>query len=126
VERAGVRQAGAEARDVADIPAHLNIYTQVIDGSVRRAADVVGAELFAIVQKSPTVTCLLIVTCTDAWNGTLCEVRADERWIEQVLNSAKRAGGVPHSRRPWNHGRIDPAASEGLRIDAHPLTKGIG
>ena len=28
----------------------LNVYTQVIDGSLRRAADTVGSELFTIVH----------------------------------------------------------------------------
>jgi integrase len=47
---------GVPGKVIAQVMGHtkvdttLNIYTQVIDGSVRRAAEVVGAELFTIVQ----------------------------------------------------------------------------
>jgi len=35
----------------AKVDTTLNVYTQVIDGSLRRAADSVGSELFTIVHK---------------------------------------------------------------------------
>ena len=35
----------------AKVDTTLNVYTQVIDGSLRRAADTVGSELFAIVHR---------------------------------------------------------------------------
>ena len=35
----------------AKVDTTLNVYTQVIDGSLRRAADTVGSELFTIVHK---------------------------------------------------------------------------
>jgi integrase len=47
---------GVPGKGIAQVMGHtkvdttLNIYKQVIDGSVRRAAEVVGAELFTIVQ----------------------------------------------------------------------------
>ena len=34
----------------------LNVYTQVVDGSLRRAADTVGSELFTIVHKPEATT----------------------------------------------------------------------
>jgi hypothetical protein len=34
----------------AKVDPTLNVYTQVVDGSLRKAADVVGSELFAIVH----------------------------------------------------------------------------
>ena len=37
----------------AKVNAMLNVYTQVIDGSLRRAADTVGSELFTIVHNRP-------------------------------------------------------------------------
>ena len=36
----------------AKVDTTLNVYTQVVDGSLRKAADVVGSELFTIVHKS--------------------------------------------------------------------------
>src|ERR1700704_6266304 len=36
----------------ANVDTTLNVYTQVIDGSLRRAAETVGSELFTIVHKS--------------------------------------------------------------------------
>jgi hypothetical protein len=36
----------------AKVDTTLNVYTQVVDGSLRRAADTVGSELFTIVHKS--------------------------------------------------------------------------
>ena len=36
----------------AKVDTTLNIYTQVVDSSLRRAADTVGSELFTIVHKS--------------------------------------------------------------------------
>jgi hypothetical protein len=35
----------------AKVDTTLNVYTQVLDGSLRAAVDTVGAELFRIVQK---------------------------------------------------------------------------
>ena len=35
----------------AKVDTALNVYTQVVDGSLRRAADTVGSELFTIVHK---------------------------------------------------------------------------
>ena len=35
----------------AKVDTTLNVYTQVVDGSLRRAADTVGSELFTIVHK---------------------------------------------------------------------------
>ena len=35
----------------AKVDTTLNVYAQVIDGSLRRAADTVGSELFTIVHK---------------------------------------------------------------------------
>ena len=35
----------------AKVDTTLNVYTQVVDGSLRRAADMVGFELFTIVHK---------------------------------------------------------------------------
>ena len=37
----------------ANIDTTLNVYTQVLDGSLREAANKIGAELFTIVQSSP-------------------------------------------------------------------------
>ena len=37
----------------ADVDTTLNIYTQVMDGSLREAANKIGAELFTIVHSSP-------------------------------------------------------------------------
>ena len=34
----------------AKVDTTLNVYTQVVDGSLRRAADTVGSELFTIVH----------------------------------------------------------------------------
>jgi hypothetical protein len=39
----------------AKVDTTLNVYTQVVDGSLRRAADMVGSELFTIVHKSGKV-----------------------------------------------------------------------
>ena len=36
----------------AKVDTTLNVYTQVVDGSLRKATDAVGSELFAIVHKS--------------------------------------------------------------------------
>ena len=36
----------------AKVDTTLNAYTQVVDGSLRKATDAVGSELFAIVHKS--------------------------------------------------------------------------
>jgi hypothetical protein len=35
----------------AKVDTTINVYTQVIDGALRRAADTVGSELFTIVHK---------------------------------------------------------------------------
>jgi len=36
----------------ANVDTTLNVYTQVLDGSLRAAADKVGSELFTIVHKT--------------------------------------------------------------------------
>jgi len=41
----------AQLVGLAKVDTTLNVYTQVIDGSLRRAADTVGSELFTIVHK---------------------------------------------------------------------------
>jgi hypothetical protein len=51
-------EKGAPGKVIAQLMGHakvdttLNVYTQVVDGSLRRAADTVGFELFTIVHKS--------------------------------------------------------------------------
>jgi integrase len=51
-------EKGVPGKVIAQLMGHakvdttLNVYTQVIDGSLRRAADAVGSELFTIVHKS--------------------------------------------------------------------------
>ncbi len=51
-------EKGVPGKVIAQLMGHakvdttLNVYTQVVDGSLRRAADVVGSELFTIVHKS--------------------------------------------------------------------------
>jgi hypothetical protein len=51
-------EKGVPGKVIAQLMGHakvdttLNLYTQVVDGSLRKAADVVGSELFAIVRKS--------------------------------------------------------------------------
>jgi hypothetical protein len=50
-------EKGVPGKVIAQLMGHakvdttLNVYTQVIDGSLRRAADTVGSELFTIVHK---------------------------------------------------------------------------
>ncbi len=50
---------GVPAKVVAQLMGHanidttLNVYTQVLDGALREAANKIGAELFTIVQSSP-------------------------------------------------------------------------
>ncbi|HET9387210.1 MAG TPA: site-specific integrase [Gemmatimonadales bacterium] len=50
-------EKGVPAKVIAQLMGHakvdttLNVYTQVVDGSLRRAADAVGSELFTIVHK---------------------------------------------------------------------------
>jgi integrase len=50
-------EKGVPGKVVAQLMGHakvdttLNVYTQVVDGSLRRAADTVGSELFTIVHK---------------------------------------------------------------------------
>ena len=54
-------EKGVPGKVIAQLMGHakvdttLNVYTQVVDGSLRRAADTVGSELFTIVHK-PQVT----------------------------------------------------------------------
>jgi integrase len=56
-------EKGVPGKVIAQLMGHakvdttLNVYTQVIDGSLRRAADTVGSELFTIVHK-PEATVL--------------------------------------------------------------------
>jgi integrase len=51
-------EKGVPGKVIAQLMGHakvdttLNVYTQVVDGSLRKAADVVGSELFTIVHKS--------------------------------------------------------------------------
>jgi integrase len=51
-------EKGVPGKVIAQLMGHakvdttINVYTQVIDGSLRRAADTVGSELFTIVRKS--------------------------------------------------------------------------
>jgi integrase len=51
-------EKGVPGKVIAQLMGHakvdttLNVYTQVVDGSLRRAADTVGSELFTIVHKS--------------------------------------------------------------------------
>ena len=51
-------EKGVPGKVIAQLMGHakvdttLNVYTQVIDGSLRRAADTVGSELFTIVHRS--------------------------------------------------------------------------
>ena len=50
-------EKGVPGKVIAQLMGHakvdttLNVYTQVVDGSLRRAADTVGSELFTIVHK---------------------------------------------------------------------------
>ena len=50
-------QKGVPAKVIAQLMGHakvdttLNVYAQVVDGSLRKAADAVGSELFTIVHK---------------------------------------------------------------------------
>ncbi len=50
-------EKGVPGKVIAQLTGHakvdttLNVYTQVVDGSLRKAADVVGSELFTIVHK---------------------------------------------------------------------------
>ena len=46
----------------AKVDTTLNVYTQVVDGSLRRAADTVGSELFTIVHKPEAIgrACLAV------------------------------------------------------------------
>ena len=41
----------------ANVDTTLNVYTQVLDGSLREAVDKVGSELFTIVHKSKEESC---------------------------------------------------------------------
>jgi integrase len=51
-------EKGVPGKVIAQLMGHarvdttLNVYAQVVDGSLRRAADTVGTELFTIVHKS--------------------------------------------------------------------------
>lgn len=55
-------EKGVPAKVIAQLMGHakvdttLNVYTQVVDGSLRRAADTVGSELFTIVHKGKGAT----------------------------------------------------------------------
>ena len=49
--RASPGKVIAQLMGHAKVDTTLNVYTQVIDGSLRRAADTVGSELFTIVHK---------------------------------------------------------------------------
>ena len=55
-------EKGVPGKVIAQLMGHakvdttLNVYAQVIDGSLRRAADTVGSELFAIVHKPEGTT----------------------------------------------------------------------
>ena len=55
-------EKGVPGKVIAQLMGHakvdttLNVYTQVIDGSLRRGADAVGSELFTIVHKPGEAT----------------------------------------------------------------------
>ena len=55
-------EKGVPGKVIAQLMGHakvdttLNVYTQVVDGSLRRAADTVGSELFTIVHKPEATT----------------------------------------------------------------------
>jgi len=54
-----VARTGVPGKVVAQLMGHanvdttLNVYTQVLDGSLRAAVDKIGTELFTIVQSPP-------------------------------------------------------------------------
>ena len=47
----GTRQGGRTADGHANVDTTLNVYTQVLDGSVRDAVEKIGGELFTIVHR---------------------------------------------------------------------------
>jgi integrase len=55
-------EKGVPGKVIAQLMGHakvdttLNVYAQVVDGSLRRAADIVGSELFTIVHKPETAS----------------------------------------------------------------------
>jgi hypothetical protein len=75
----------------AKVDTTLNVYAQVIDGSLRRAADAVGSELFTVVHK-PEETC----AWTQAEGGRPSGARA--RDIEPKTATGDVAVDLHHKR----------------------------